>query len=132
MDDQAFLQAFEDGTLSPAEFSHRGHIRMAWLYLQAYGWEEGIIHIRIGIQRFAARLGATNKYHETITVFWVRVVHHMITEQPQIASFDDYLVAFPQILDSHLIERHYSTELLKSPLARQQWVEPDLIVLPSL
>ena len=132
MDDQAFLQAFEDGTLPPSQFSHRGHIRMAWLYLRACGWDEGMIHIRSGIQTFAARLGATTKYHETITVFWARVVHHMIADQPHIDSFEDFLAHFPQILDSHLIESHYSTELLRSALARQQWVEPDIVQLPSL
>lgn len=132
MDDQAFLKAFEDGTLSPSEFSHRGHIRMAWLYLRAYGWDEGIVRIRSGIQAFAARLGATTKYHETITVCWARVVQHMIQDQPHINNFDDFIAHFPQILDSHLIERHYSAELLRSPLARQQWVEPDLVLMPSL
>ncbi len=132
MNDQTFLQAFEDCTLPPSEFSHRGHIRMAWLYLRAYGWDDGVDRIRSGIQAFAARLGATTKYHETITVFWARVVYHMITDQPQLDSFDDFLLHFPQILDSHLIERHYSADLLKSPLARQQWVEPDLVLLPAL
>ena len=132
MDDQAFLQAFEDGTLSPAEFSHRGHIRMAWLYLREYGWGEGIIRIRSGIQQFAARLGATTKYHETMTIFWARVVQHMISDQSQIDTFDAFLAYFPQILDSHLIERHYSIELLRSPLARQQFVEPDIALLPAL
>ena len=132
MNDQAFLYAFETGTLPPSEFGHRGHIRMAWLYLRAYGWDEGVIHIRSGIQHFAAAHGATTKYHETITLFWARVVHHMIADQPQIDSFDDFLVHFPQILDSHLIQHHYSVELLRSPLAREQWVEPDIVLLPAL
>jgi hypothetical protein len=132
MDDQAFLHAFETGTLPHSEFGHRGHIRIAWLYLRAYGWDEGVIHIREGIQRFAAAHGATTKYHETITLFWARVVHHMLTDQPYIDRFDDFLIHFPQILDSHLIERHYSFDLLRSPLARQQWVEPDIVLLPVM
>ncbi len=132
MDDQSFLKAFEDGTLPPAEFSHRGHIRMAWLYLRSYGWEDGLVHIRSGIQQFAARLGATNKYHETMTVFWARLVQHMITDQPQIDTFEAFLAHFPMVLDTHLIERHYSADVLKSPLARQQWVEPDLVTMPAL
>lgn len=132
MDDRVFLQAFEDGTLPPSEFSHRGHIRMAWLYLREYGWGEGIMRIRSGIQIFAARLGATTKYHETITVFWARLVQHMINEQPQLETFDDFLAHFPQILDSRLIQQHYSSDLLKSTLARAQWVEPDLTLMPSL
>jgi hypothetical protein len=132
MDDRTFLQAFEEGTLPPSEFSHRGHIRMAWLYLREYGWDEGIVRIRSGIQTFAARLGATTKYHETITIFWARLVQHMMSEQPQLETFDDFLAHFPQILDNRLIQQHYSAELLWSPLARGQWVEPDLVLMPAL
>lgn len=132
MNDQAFLKAFEDGTLPPREFSHRGHIRMAWLYLHAYGYEAGVEHIRSGIQQFAARLGATTKYHETITIFWARLVQHMITDQPAIDDFETFLTRYPLILDSHLVERHYSRETLFSARARQEWVEPDLILMPAI
>ena len=132
MDDRAFLQAFEEGMLPPSEFAHRGHIRMAWLYLRDYGWDEGIVRIRSSIQTFAVRLGATTKYHETITIFWARLVQHMIAEQPQLEMFDDFLAHFPQILDSRLIQQHYSADLLRSSVARAQWVEPDLVLIPAL
>ena len=132
MDDQAFLKAFEDGTLAPNEFTHEAHIRMAWLYLRAYGWDEGITHIRDGIQQFAKRVGASTKYHETITVFWARIVLHMIHEQPMIERFEEFMAHFPQVLDSRLISGYYSAELLVTPEARQVWMEPDLRALPPL
>ena len=132
MDDQAFLKAFEDGTLAPNQFTHEAHIRMAWLYLRAYDWDEGITHIQDGIQQFAKRVGASTKYHKTITVFWARIVLHMIHDQPTIERFEDFMVHFPQVLDSRLINRHYSAGLLVTPEARQAWVEPDLRALPPL
>jgi len=72
MNDQEFLTAFEQHTL--AEFSHQSHIRMAWLYLRADGWEKGQERIQREIQNFAAALGATRKYHQTITLFWASTV----------------------------------------------------------
>jgi len=72
MNDSQFLKAFEDCTLSA--FPHRSPIHMAWLYLRAHGWDAGLRHIRDGIRRFAASRGATDKYHESITVFWARLV----------------------------------------------------------
>lgn len=32
--DDATMRAFEQGTLDPAQFSHRLHLALAWRYLQ--------------------------------------------------------------------------------------------------
>ena len=128
MTDQEFLTAFEQQTLS--EFPHRSHIRMAWLYLRANDWEAGQAHIRDGIQGFAATLGASRKYHETITLFWARIVKHTIDHAPEIATFDAFIVTFPFLLDTKIIAAHYSSALLGSENARRCWCEPDLRPLP--
>ena len=128
MNDQEFLTAFEQGTL--AEFPHKSHIRMAWLYLRAEGWEKGQEHIQSGIQNFAAAHGATSKYHRTITLFWARLVQHAIENQPEIDNFEAFLEKYPFLLNSKLISAHYSGVLIQSEGARQGWIEPDLIPLP--
>ena len=128
MTDQEFLTAFEQHTLS--EFPHRSHIRMAWLYLRASGWERGQQQIRQGIQRFAAALGATGKYHETITLFWARIVNHAIDCDPGIDDFDAFVERYPFLLNSKLHLAHFSRDLIASESARQGWVEPDLRPLP--
>jgi hypothetical protein len=128
MNDREFLTAFEQHTLS--EFPHRSHIRMAWLYLRADGLELGHQHIERGIQEFAAALGATHKYHQTITLFWARLVQHAIDCQPDIDDFDAFLGKYPFLLNGRLIAAHYSTALLQSDEARSGWVEPDLIPMP--
>ncbi len=124
MNDQMFLTAFEDGSLH--EFPHRAHIRMAWLYLRAYGLEEGTRRIRAGIQHFAGQHGATQKYHETITVFWARLVHHAIMNDPSIADFDTFIRQYPILLNLKAINQHYSHDRLWSESARYEWVEPDM------
>lgn len=130
MNDSEFLQAFEDGTLD--QFPHRQHIRMAWLYLRAHGWDEGVSKIRDGIKRFAASKGASGKYHETITVFWARLVHHVITSNPGVNDFDSFIALYPGLLNPRLIAQHYSPDLIYSAVARHAWVEPDLQPMPSM
>jgi len=128
MTDQEFLAAFEQQTLS--EFPHRMHIRMAWLYLRANDWDAAQARIRDGIQRFAATLGASRKYHETITLFWARIVKHAIDHAPEIDDFSAFIEKFSFLLDSTIIAVHYSSALLGSEHARRVWCEPDLRPLP--
>src|SRR5215470_7482172 len=67
MDDDAFLQAFETGTLPNAAFHHRDHLRLTWLYLRRDGPELGAEHIVDGIRHFATIHGAANRFHVTLT-----------------------------------------------------------------
>lgn len=131
MNDSEFLKAFEDCTLPHGAFPHRAHLRMAWLYLRADGWEIGIQKIADGIRRFAAASGADNKYHETITVFWARMVSYAISCASEIADFDVFIETFPHLLDSTLLKRHYSVDVIRSEAARRAWIAPDVIPMPA-
>jgi len=128
MNDSEFLKAFEACTL-PHGFPHQSHIRIAWLYLRAEGLEQGTVKIREGIQRLAASLGAHNKYHETITVFWARVVYQAIVQTPEVDDFHAFLDQHPHLLDQQLIGQYFSPARLGLPLARQEWLEPDIRAL---
>jgi hypothetical protein len=66
-----------------------------------------------------------------MTRFWVRIVDHIAGTRPDIASFDDFLSAFPRLLDKDLPHRHWRAETLGGADARARWVEPDLIPLPA-
>jgi hypothetical protein len=129
MNDSEFLQAFEEGTLRP--FPHRSHIRMAWLYLRAHRWEVGVQKIRGGIRRYAEGLGASSKYHETITLFWAHLVYYVIQCFPEVDDFDTLVALHPGLLDASLITRHYSDRLLYSEAARFQWIAPDMQPMPE-
>src|SRR5260221_8148370 len=128
MNDQEFITAFEQHTLS--EFPHKSHIRMAWLYLRADGWEIGQERIQREIREFAAALGASRKYHQTITLFWARLVQHAIEHETQIDDFDTFIQNYPFLLSSRAISSHYSPMVIQSEEARQSWIEPDLRPLP--
>ncbi len=129
MNDQEFLHAFETAALDA--FPHRSHIRMAWLYLRRDGLEQGSRHIVEGIQKFAAALGASTKYHETITQFWALVVYAALQETPAEDDFERFVAVHPHLLNSKLISDYYTPERLKSDTARYNWLEPDLKPLPT-
>jgi hypothetical protein len=85
--------------------------------------------VRDAIRHVAARHDAPDKYHETITRFWIHLVAiHRAGSQSD--SFEEFLAAHPRLLDGRLLTHHYSAELLGSDDARTRWSAPDLIPLP--
>jgi hypothetical protein len=122
MNDQEFLNAFEQGHVQP--FTHREHIRMAWLYLRSHDEDTALHHIRYGITHLAAKLGAAGKYHETLTVFWAKAVKaHMRNE---IADFEMFAAQNQQLFSADYVKGFYSDAVLWSEKARREWVAPDL------
>jgi hypothetical protein len=130
MNDDDFVQAFMDGSLPPGQFHHRDHLRLAWLLNRRLDGELAGIAIASGIQRFAALHGHAEKYHETLTQFWVRIVAHTAHARPDITDFEAFIATFPQLLDEGLPNRHWQHETMASATARARWVEPDLLALP--
>jgi hypothetical protein len=131
MTDDDFLQAFARATLGNHEFRHRDHLRLAWLQIRRLGPDDATRAVAAGIRHFAAAHGATDKYHETMTRFWVRIVAHHVEARPEIDDFDRFLEVFPLLLDKGLPFRHWTRETMLGPAARAGWVEPDVLPLPA-
>ena len=129
VEDRSFLDAFHRRDVE--RFSHRDHLRLAWIILKVHGPGEGSNIIRHAIRDFAKDKGAGNLYHETLTTFWAQLVHHAIQTRPDIRGFDELLATLPLLLDKNLPLKHWSSELLWSNPARTVWVEPDLLPLSA-
>jgi hypothetical protein len=130
MTDDEFVTAFLTGKLPPTQFHHRDHLRLTWVLVRLTGVEAAMKRVTSGIRYFASQHGQAEKYHETMTRFWVLLVGHMVATRPDIATFDDFLTAFPMLLDKDLPYRHWRRETMLSPDARARWVEPDILALP--
>ena len=118
MTDAEFLGAFDDTTLEP--FHHRDHLRVTFLYLRQFGEEGTRQRLGPAILRYAAARNGAQKYHETITQAWISLV-----AAASASSFEAMLAANPHLLDKNLLDRYYSSDLLKSAAARERWVQPD-------
>jgi hypothetical protein len=119
MTDQEFVRAFERCELSPDLFHHRDHIRLARIYVELEGAAKATERFKSSLRKFAAHIGKSEKYHETITVAWMRLV----------ASATDGDVE--KLMDKAYLERFYSPELLATDAARAGFVEPDREKLPG-
>jgi hypothetical protein len=130
--DTDFLAAFLDARLGPADFDHRGHLRAAWLLLHRHPLPEAIAQTCTGIARLATRLGATDKYHHTVTEALVRLIAAADAAAPA-RDFAAFLARHPALVDDArgLLARHYSAERLADPAARVRWVAPDRLPLPA-
>ena len=125
MTDEQFTRAFERGEIPPADFDHRAHVRVAWVYLrEAESLEAATARMRGAIQRFAAAANAAQKYHETITVLWMRLLAAAAAAVRQPCELADLLAARPELADKDLPLQYYSRERLFSDAARRGWIEP--------
>jgi hypothetical protein len=129
--DQEFRTAFEAGAYAPAAFSHRAHIRLAYVYLATNDVERAAALMRASLLNFLKVHGITpTRYHETLTQGWILAVHHFMHRCPTAFSSDDFIAREPMLLDSRIMLTHYSTDLLFSDKARAAFVEPNLDPIP--
>ena len=82
------------------------------------------------IQHVAAAGGVPEKYNETVSRFWVRIVAHAMERSSSQAGFEPLVEAHPALLDKELPLRHWSPAVLWSDLAKREWVEPDVCPIP--
>lgn len=130
--DEDFLRAFEDLSFPADQFHHREHIRVAWLYLKSSDATRAAERMTAGILRFANHHGATQKYHHTLTLAWMRLVAAALVETPEGHNFTQFLAEHPELGEKEQLKKYYSSELLQTNAAREGWVEPDLQPLPTL
>jgi hypothetical protein len=131
-DDVAFRAAFEAGSLAPADFGHRAHVRLAYVYLAESDVEAAAERMRAAIRGFLLHHGIDGaKYHETMTRAWILAVRHFMEKSAPSAAADAFIEANPILLDSRIMLTHYSAGLLFSDDARARFVDPDLEEIPK-
>jgi hypothetical protein len=109
-------------------FGHREHVHLAFIAAKQ-GDATGLL--RDWLRQIAATHGTPDRYHETITTAWAKIVAHHVSTDPAITDFGSFAARYPALLDKALLTRHYSQAALASPTARTNWVTPDLTPIPS-
>jgi hypothetical protein len=109
--------------------NHRDHLRLAWNAVRQHGdaAEERVVE---HIKAYAAAHGQSDRYHDTMTRFWVRLIAHCSAVRPDLDDFDDFAATYPLLGDKNLFLRHWSREAMFTPQARAGWRDPDLVPLP--
>jgi hypothetical protein len=122
--DAAFLTALEGATLAPADFGHRAHLRAAFLYLGLHDFPGACVAMKRAIQGFAARLGKSTLYHETLTVAYLALVAERRAAESASIGFEEFVGRYPELLERAYLERYYPPGDLDSPAARATFVLP--------
>ncbi len=126
-----FVAAFESCALPLEKWNHRGHLTVALWYLSHHDQATATSLIRQNILRYiAAHSIVTTKksgYHETITLFFMRVLSRHLTEVEACESIVGLTNKLLETYgDKNLPLQYYSKQRLMSVEARTTWVEPDL------
>jgi N-formylglutamate deformylase len=130
MTDADFLAAFESVTLPPHSFDHRGHLRVACLYLADKPFLEACIAMRDGLRRFAASIGKAGLYHETVTIAFMSIVADRMAAEPGV-PWEELLRRHPDLCDRGLLARYVEPGVLASEGARARLVLGARVAAPT-
>jgi hypothetical protein len=138
MDDQELLRQFENGMLPKEQWTHRAHVKVAYLYLCAHGFEGALAKLRAGIPQLNAAHGVeespTRGYHETTTHAFLHLVDTARLVRDGVLSITDaehFCDTHPHLLDKSILGLFYSPERRSHPDAKHRFIEPDLAPLPN-
>lgn len=135
LSDDELWHGFGAATLPAQVWTHRAHLRVAWMFLQRYPLDEAHVLMRVGIIRLNAFHGLVETpsrgYHETLTRVWLSLVAALgkTTDAPGSGAFVD---ACMDALGKDAVLRHYTRDLVMGVRARARFVEPDLAPLPDI
>ena len=121
------VTAFDDDSVALEGFHHRQHLIVAAHTAATRPPDVALGHVRRGLLALLARHGKDG-YHETVTAFWMHALRARLLLQPAEWSLEQRLgdvVAWAET--TRPLETHYSCERLADPVARQTFLEPDLL-----
>ncbi len=112
------------------DFPHRDHLALAVWYSRDSNPTAALNSMRASLHRFLEHHGCLANYHETMTVFWIKLVHETLSSLGAAGSLLEQTNAVVERLsDSRIVYEYYSKEMVESEAARRGWVEPDLKTL---
>lgn len=127
----ALVESFKNGTLPAALWTHQAHLVTGLWFHYHYTADEAICYLRSGIISYNISSGGENTpqkgYHETITIFWCKILRHFLITNPTLSLVD----ACNRFLESEwsskdLPMQYYTRDVLFSTGARAMWVKPDI------
>ncbi|MHC5114731.1 MAG: hypothetical protein ACYTGP_09920 [Planctomycetota bacterium] len=139
VDDATLLEQFENLTLPFDQWTHRTHVKVAYLYVTQHPLDEAIDRMRRGIKAYNAHNdvpeGPLVGYNDTTTVAFVRLVDAV--NRAYASTFptdtaDAFCDTHPQLMSKHVLRFFYTPQQRIRPGAKEHFVEPDMAPLPTV
>ena len=126
------IEQFEALEVLPEAFDHEAHVYVAWSYVKQFDLLASIDRYRSVLRRLTAKLGVPDKYHETITWFYLLAVAERASGAAA-ESWNEFKERNPDLFRRNpaLISHYYSEVRLMSDKARRSFVLPDLGPAPG-
>ena len=139
MTDEEHLRAFEELTLPFEQWNHRAHVKVAYTYLLRHPFEKALDKMRAGVKAYNARHGVpeteTSGYNETTTHAFLHLIAatmHAYGQSHPTTGADHFCDTHPQLMTRHALRLFYSPQRRMHPLAKTEFVAPDLAPLPRI
>jgi transketolase len=132
--DANFLAQFESATWPLEDFHHRQHIKVAYLYLRQYPFEQAQTRVREKIKAYNAAKQVSDSlesgYHETMTQGWMHLVYFTLCEHGPAENADAFYEQHPELWGKKTLRFFYS-KIFISPEAKAQFLPPDITPFPK-
>jgi hypothetical protein len=120
---EAELIALEEGTIDPATFPHREHVRLGFEMLSRHSFAEAAARFARGLRRVATKAGRPEVYNETITMGFLAVIGERQARQ-RCGDWAEFIARNEDLADKQILERWYGAEFLKSDVALKTFCLP--------
>lgn len=137
--DAEFLRLFETCELPFQQWTHRSHVKIAYLYLSQFRFPEALARLGPAIQRYNAANGVpeseTSGYNQTTThatLHLIAAVMRAYEKTHPVHSADEFCDVHPELMSKHVLRFFYSPQRRMDPEAKKRFVEPDLAKLPRI
>jgi hypothetical protein len=141
LDDDAtnLVASLESLTLPFDQWSHCAHVKVAYIYLCRHPFEQALDKLRTAIQSYNAHNhvpeSATSGYNETTTHAFLHLIaatRAAYSQTHPTPTADHFCDTHPQLMTRHALRLFYSPEQRMHPLAKTQFIPPDLAPLPTI
>jgi transketolase len=132
--DEDFLAQFESTAWPLEKWHHRQHIKVAYLYLRHYPFEQAQARIREKIKAYNAAKQLPDSllsgYHDTMTQAWMHLVYFALCEGGAAETADDFYEQHPELWGKKSLRFFYAA-IFVTPEAKANFVPPDRTSFPK-
>ena len=116
------IDALERGAVDVEAFDHEAHVFAAWRFISDLPLPEAIERFSGALIRLTHDLGVPEKYHGTVTWFYMLLIAERARPGEDWATFR---AANEDLFERDLLDRYYTPERLASEEARSRFLLPD-------
>jgi outer membrane protein assembly factor BamD (BamD/ComL family) len=138
-EDAEFLRLFQTCELPFNQWTHRSHVKIAYLYLSQHDFPQALAALGPAIQRYNAANkvpeSETRGYNQTTTQALLHIIAAVMRAYAKThpaQSADEFCDKHPELMSQYVLRFFYSPQRRMHPLAKTTFIEPDLAPLPKI